>query len=78
MSVRHTLDQALELLARQGHNGEHRDAIEEARRWLARNEVFLDWVVQHPRLVEIHCEGRRLVASYRGEDPLPPDPARRA
>lgn len=41
---------------------------DEARLWLARTEVFLDWVAQHPHLFEINCEAARLLSMYRGGD----------
>jgi hypothetical protein len=63
MHVRETLRTALELLARDGAAPE---AIDEARVWLARTEIFLDWVAKHPRLVEVNCEAAYLVTRYRG------------
>ena len=39
---------------------------EEARRWLARTESFLDWIAKNPRLVEVHCEAAHLVSLLRG------------
>lgn len=66
MSVQETLETALNCLG--GERPSHRpdaEALEEARAWLARTEVLLDWIAQHPKLVEINCEAARLVNWYR-------------
>lgn len=47
-------------------------AAQEVRHWLARTEVFLDWVARHPRLVEINNEAAHLLAALRGADSVPP------
>jgi hypothetical protein len=67
MSVQETLESALVCLARSGGpDGRDQEPIEEARRWLARNAVLLDWITRHPKLVEINCEAAALLARYRG------------
>jgi len=38
----------------------------DAQLWLARTEVFLDWVAQHPHLFELNCEAARLLSMYQG------------
>lgn len=58
MSVRETLEKSIGTPS----------GNDEARLWLARAEVFLDWVAQHPHLFEINCEAARLLAMYRGAD----------
>lgn len=60
MSVRSNLDQALKKLGRSAD-------VEEAQRWLARTEILLEWISQHPKLVEINCEAAMLLGQLRGE-----------
>lgn len=60
MPVRETLQSLMEGVE------PNADARSEAQLWLARAEVFLDWVAQHPHLFEINCEAARLLSMYRG------------
>ncbi len=63
MSVQRTLERALEA-------GElATPAVDDARAWLARTEVFLDWIARHPKLVEINAEAAHLLTRYRGGAP---------
>lgn len=61
MSVRNVLEKML--------NGSSVEAAEaqEARHWLARTEVLLDWIARHPRLVEVNGEAGHLLSLFRGE-----------
>lgn len=61
MSVRDSLFKALDQMRDGGAD------VEEARHWLARTEVLLDWISKHPKLVEINCEAAHLLSRYRGE-----------
>lgn len=61
MAVRDCLARALDNLQDSGAD------VEEARRWLARTEILLDWIAKHPKLVEINCEAAMLLMRYRGE-----------
>jgi hypothetical protein len=60
MAVQRTLERALE--AAEIDAG----ARDEARAWLARTEVLLDWIARHPKLVEINSEAAHLLGRYRG------------
>lgn len=66
MSVRNTLEKMVA-----GSSVEAAEA-QDARHWLARTEVFLDWVARHPRLVEVNNEAAHLLAALRGADSVPP------
>lgn len=67
MPVRDVLQAALDCLSRNKKaNGIDADALDDARAWLARNEIFLDWITKHPKLVEINCEAAHLLIRYRG------------
>lgn len=63
MSVKSTIDRSLATPAA-GQGAE----TDEARRWLARTETFLDWVARNPRLVEVHNEAAHLVSLLRGDE----------
>ncbi len=69
MSVRERLERAIEAGVSDA------DEARDLRRWLARTEVFLDWIAKHPRLVEINCEAAHLLSAYRAEslDPIKVD-----
>lgn len=69
-AIREVLDEALRRLR-------DRQAAEEAQLWLQRVEVLLDWIVAHPKLVEIRHEAARLLSDLRGEDVLEPPPNRK-
>jgi len=62
VSVRSTLDQAL---------SDTRSAppaeLDAARAWVARTEILLEWISQHPKLVEINCEAAQLLGQLRSE-----------
>lgn len=64
MSVRRTLELALNEL---GGEAADKTAVEDARAWLIRAEVFFDWVAKHPKFVEINAEAAHLLIRYRGE-----------
>lgn len=70
MSVNRTFKDALQCLP-------DRQAAEEAELWLRRVEVLLEWILQHPKLVEVRHEAARLLTDLRGEDVLEPPPNRR-
>lgn len=59
MAVRNTLQETLT---------DDSAAAEEARRWLARAEVFLEWVAKHPHLHQVNCEAAGLLSAYRGQN----------
>ena len=46
-------------------------AEQEARAWLDRVEVLLEWIAQHPKFVEIKSEAARLLMEYRGKEDQP-------
>lgn len=52
-------------------------AAEEAQLWIRRVEVLLEWILLHPKLVEVRHEAARLLSDLRGEDVLEPPPNRR-
>lgn len=60
MPVQRTLERALDAA--------EIDAVtrDDARVWLARTEIFLDWIARHPKLVEINTEAAHLLTRYRG------------
>lgn len=66
MSVRNALEKIL------ADSSVEAAAAQEIRHWLARTEVFLDWVARHPRLVEINNEAAHLLTALRGADSVPP------
>ncbi|GIW43302.1 MAG: hypothetical protein KatS3mg077_0584 [Candidatus Binatia bacterium] len=70
MSVERTLQEALQSLP-------DREAAEEAQLWVCRVEVLLEWILQHPKLVEVRHEAARLLTDLRGEDVLEPPPNRK-
>ncbi|GBD26351.1 hypothetical protein HRbin30_01683 [bacterium HR30] len=70
MSVDRTFKEALESVA-------DRQAAEEAELWVRRVEVLLEWILQHPKLIEVRHEAARLLTDLRGEDVLEPPPNRR-
>jgi hypothetical protein len=41
-------------------------AADEARIWLERVTILLDWIAKHPRFVEIRSEAARLLVQYQG------------
>jgi hypothetical protein len=49
-----------------GDGGVYGDPLAAARAWLAHAEVFLAWVADHPELVGIHFDARRLLSELRG------------
>lgn len=49
-----------------------RAATAEAQLWLQRVEALLEWIVVHPKLVEIRHEAARLLSDLRGEEVLEP------
>lgn len=63
MSVKSTIERSLASQAA-GQAAE----IDEARRWLARTEVFLEWIAKNPRLVEVHCEAAHLASLLQGDE----------
>lgn len=70
MSVDRTFKEALASVA-------DRQAAEEAELWVRRVEVLLEWILQHPKLIEVRHEAARLLTDLRGEDVLEPPPNRR-
>jgi hypothetical protein len=54
-----------------------RQAAEEAEIWLKRVEALLEWMIAHPKLVEVRYEAARLLSDLRGEDVLEPPPNRK-
>ena len=50
---------------------------EEAERWILRVEALLDWVVEHPKLVEVRHEAGRLLTDLRGASGIELTPNRR-
>jgi hypothetical protein len=67
MPVRDVLQAALDCLSRSSQvESIDAGALDDARTWLARNEIFLDWITRHPKLVEINCEAAHLLIRYRG------------
>jgi len=61
MSVKATLTAGLDALPAG-------TTVEDARSWLTRTEILLEWIAQHPKFVEIQSEGARLLLAYRGTD----------
>ncbi|GIW42557.1 MAG: hypothetical protein KatS3mg076_3134 [Candidatus Binatia bacterium] len=41
--------------------------VEWAERWVKRVTILLEWIAQHPHLVEIQNEASALLQLYRGE-----------
>ncbi len=70
MSVDRTLKDALQSVS-------DPQAREEAQLWVRRVEVLLEWILQHPKLIEVRHEAARLLTDLRGEDVLEPPPNRR-
>ncbi len=68
--VQEVLDEALGRLR-------NRQTAEEAKLWIKRVEALLDWIVAHPKLVEVRHEAARLLTDLRGEDALEPPPNRK-
>jgi hypothetical protein len=68
MSVRSTLDRALSRWEQQSEsNVVEGELVQEARAWLARTEVLLEWIAKHPKMVEVNREAAALLIRYRGE-----------
>jgi hypothetical protein len=61
VSVRDVLFKALDPMRGKGVD------VDDARHWLERTEVLLEWISKHPKLVEINCEAAHLLSRYRGE-----------
>jgi hypothetical protein len=40
-------------------------------------EALLEWMIAHPKLVEVRYEAARLLSDLRGEDVLEPPPNRK-
>ncbi|MCX8072844.1 MAG: hypothetical protein N3C12_10385 [Candidatus Binatia bacterium] len=70
MSVDRTLKEALQSVP-------DPKAAEEAALWIRRVEVLLEWILQHPKLIEVRHEAARLLTDLRGEDVLEPPPNRK-
>ena len=72
--VRATILQGLACLERALAPGEcypgdgsvYGDPLAAAGAWLAHAEAFLSWVADHPNLVGIHSDARRLLSELRG------------
>jgi hypothetical protein len=66
MTVRRTIDTALDSLRHDERTPTDDEVIHEARAWLARTEILLDWIAKHPKFVEIKSEAAVLLMRYRG------------
>jgi hypothetical protein len=66
MSVRRVLEGALDSFRCDERIPIDDEAIREARAWLARTEILLDWIAKHPKFVEIKSEAAVLLMRYRG------------